>query len=326
LIADLLRLPHRLEERNFFRFVASSSTVLPNFFIVGAPKAGTTSLYHYLDQHPEIYMSPIKEPNYFSSEVRPENFSEELRPRIDDEMQAVNEYLRGPMREKRFGGIVSEWHDYIRLFRNVDGQKAIGEASVCYLWSGTAAANIYSRVPHAKIIMILRDPAERVFSQYLHVLGMGLVRDSFRQEVDASLRHESEQFRVLSPFLEFGLYYGQVKRYLEWFPKERVCIHLFEDYQKEPARVLRDIFDFLGVDSRTVPDTSRKHLEARIPRSVAISYFLRKKGIWRRAKELLPYAVQPALRKLAYGSRNSAVMILKTEDTWLDTIAKISNG
>ena len=72
------------------------------------------------------------------------------------------------MREKRFGGIVTEWPDYLRLFRKAEGQKAIGEASVCYLWSESAAANIHRSVPNARIILVLRNPVEMVFSMYLH--------------------------------------------------------------------------------------------------------------------------------------------------------------
>jgi hypothetical protein len=137
-----------------------SPAALPNFFVVGAPKAGTTSLYHYLDQHPQIFMSPIKEPNYFATEIRPENFGDELQPQVAEDLRELQEYLQGPMREKRFGGLVSQWDDYLRLFQSVETEKAIGEASVCYLWSKTAAANIRSRIPGAKIIMILRNPAE----------------------------------------------------------------------------------------------------------------------------------------------------------------------
>ena len=103
---------------------------LPNFFIVGAPKAGSTSLYHYLDQHPDIYMSPIKEPNYFATEIRPEIFSEDLLPRVEADLRALQEYLQGPMREKRLGGLVTEWDDYLKLFQNVKEERAIGEASV----------------------------------------------------------------------------------------------------------------------------------------------------------------------------------------------------
>ena len=137
--------------------------VLPNFFIVGAPKAGTTSLYHLLDQHPQIYMSPVKEPCYFASEIRPENFSAEHEPRIRREAQELRQISSGPMLEKRFSGVVSKWDDYLKLFQNATNEKAIGEASVRYLWSQTAAQNIISRVPNAKIIIVLRDPASSSF-------------------------------------------------------------------------------------------------------------------------------------------------------------------
>ncbi|HEX5431187.1 MAG TPA: sulfotransferase, partial [Bryobacteraceae bacterium] len=107
---------------------------LPTFFLIGAPKAGTTSLYHYLDQHPQIYMSPIKEPSYFASELRPENFHPRIKLQMRREMEDVRRYLRGAMTEKRFGGPVADWEDYLKLFENA--REAVrGEASASYLWS-----------------------------------------------------------------------------------------------------------------------------------------------------------------------------------------------
>jgi hypothetical protein len=105
---------------------------LPNFFIVGAPKAGTTSLYHYLDQHPQVYMSTIKEPNFFAAEIREENFDPKLRRGIARETRGLRKFLSGPMHEKRFGGIVADWEDYLHLFANANNESALGEASVCY--------------------------------------------------------------------------------------------------------------------------------------------------------------------------------------------------
>ena len=139
---------------------------LPNFFLVGAPKAGTTSLYHYLDQHPQIYMSPIKEPHYFSTEIREKNCEPELRRMMARDKAALREYLAGPMRQKRFGGIVERWEDYLGLFDDAEDQPALGEASVCYLWSRTAPQEIAGRIPRARILVMLRDPADRAFSQY----------------------------------------------------------------------------------------------------------------------------------------------------------------
>ena len=133
---------------------------LPNFFLVGAPKAGTTSLYSYLDQHPEIFMSAIKEPHFFADEIRKEHCDPELRRRMATDNGSLRDFLSGPMREKRFGGIVSDWEDYLRLFANATDESALGEASVCYLWSRTAPGRIAEKIPNAKILVMLRDPAE----------------------------------------------------------------------------------------------------------------------------------------------------------------------
>src|ERR1700761_4886436 len=105
--------------------------MLPNFFVVGAPKAGTTSLYNYLDQHPQIYMSPVKEPCFFASEVRPEAFRRDYR-------RYVIRQNSGRKGQKRFSGLISEWKDYLSLFDQAEGYRAVGEASVCYLWSASA--------------------------------------------------------------------------------------------------------------------------------------------------------------------------------------------
>jgi hypothetical protein len=284
------------------------SEALPNFFIVGAPKAGTTSLYHYLDQHPEIYMSPIKEPNYFASEIRLENVSEELRPQARRDMDLLREYLNSDMREKRFGGMVSEWGDYLKLFHNVTGEKAVGEASACYLWSQTAGANIRAKVPDARIIMVLRNPADRAFSQYWHAISLGVTRQSFGQAIRSSTIRRSQKFDVLYPLLEFGLYGEHVKRYLDLFPRHNVGIYIYEDYQERFADMLADIFEFLNVDANFTPDLSEKHLEARIPQSIQLTYLLKKSGVWQHAKEWCPNALRPILRSLAFRQRRAITM------------------
>ncbi len=280
-----------------------TSSPKPNFFIVGAPKAGTTSLYHYLDQHPEIYMSPIKEPNYFASEIRPEIFSEEWLPAIEADQQELQRYLQGPMTEKRFGGLVSDWDDYLKLFRNAQGQKAIGEASVCYLWSKTAADNIHARIPGAKILMILRNPVDRMFSEYLQSVTAGRMRLSFRQHAEVCLRCDDIRQRGLS--LELGLYAKEVKRYLKRFPRENVRIFLYEDYQRQPGRVLAETFRFLGVDDSFLPNTSEQHLQPRVPRSLTAGYVLKKYGVWQRAAKLSPSALRSFLKKLAVKPRKA---------------------
>ena len=242
-----------------------AARALPNFFIAGAPKSGTTSLYHYLDQHPQIYMSPIKEPHYFAPEIRMERLSERLRERAERDARALREYLDGPMREKRFGGPVTEWNDYLRLFAGADGQKAIGEASVCYLWSESAAANIHRQIPDARIIAVLRDPVEMAFSMYLQNMRSGVLACTFREAIETGLAQRGGPIDVLHPFLDLGLYSEQIRRFLEKFGREQVRVYWYEDYSAEASRLLANIFRFLGVDQAFRPDMSTRYLEAGMP-------------------------------------------------------------
>jgi len=281
---------------------------LPNFFIVGAPKAGTTSLYFYLGQHPQIYMSPIKEPNYFAGEMRLDNFVMEARPRIAREMRALQDYLRGDMRQVRFGGLVSNWDDYLKLFSNVAEEIAIGEASPCYLWSETAARNIAARIPHAKIIINLRNPVDRAFSQYLHMVTVGSTRRTFREQIHANLNCDSKLLGPLRPLLEFGHYTEQVGRFLGEFPASQIHISFYEDLVRAPGSLLSELFSFLGVDPNFVPDRSVRHTEPRIPKLPGTVYVLKKWRIWPHLRKLAPQALVPRLRSLVLHNRAALVM------------------
>lgn len=280
----------------------------PNFFIAGAPKAGTTSLYYYLDQHPQIYMSPIKEPCYFAAEVRPQNFSDDYRRQVARELESLGRYLAGPIVEKRPGGMIQYWDDYLKLFARAGSQNAVGEASVCYLWSPTAAMNIRTHVPDAKIIIVLRDPAERAFSQYMHGVSAGWIRRPFRDHIDANLRNRDKKFGMDYPFLELGLYYEQVKRYLELFPRSNLSIGFYEDYRARQRETLAGILQFLNVNSDFQPDVSARHLELPMPRHVNGGYFLKAAGIWQQARRLCPPALLPLARRLAHRSHRQMRM------------------
>ena len=280
----------------------------PNFFIVGAPKAATTFLYESLQQHPQVYMSPLKEPNYFASEMRPEFFPEEARARVARQMHELEAYLRGDMREKRFGGFVTSWEDYLKLFRNVSDQVAIGEASPSYLWSRTAAQNIASRLPHARIVINLRNPIERAFSHYLHQVTEGLTNQTFRQAIEATLRAGPGQFAIERTLLEFGHYCTQIKRYQKEFPREQIHISLYEELEHSPAALMENLLTFLGVDPDIRFDASRRHLEPRIPKLNGVAYVLKKSRIWPHLRKLLPQPLGPRLRSALMRSRRSLVM------------------
>ncbi len=270
----------------------------PNFFVVGAGKTGTTSLHGYLNQHPEIYMSPVKEPCYFASEIRGENISAGFRTHLRRQTRLLAKMLNEGESVKPLAWIAQDWEDYLRLFRNVRGEKAIGESSAAYLWSPTAAANIHARIPDARIVMILRDPSERAFSQYLHQVSAGLTRASFREHIERSLRDPRKQLSIYYPFLEAGLYAAQVERFLDRFPRERVRIYWYEEAWRDPSRLLRNLFEFLEVNPSFEADTTRKSLERRSPRFGAAHYYLKRF----RATALIPASLREPLKNVAFRS------------------------
>lgn len=280
----------------------------PNFFIVGAPKAGTTSLYYYLDQHPDIYMSPIKEPCYFSFEMRAENFEASHRARAFELQERAHKYQNGLLEKNRVGGIFCEWPDYLRLFEGATAECAIGEASVCYLWSKTAAAAISSRIPHARIIMVLRSPADRAFSQYMHHLSDGHTTMQFREYVRACLRHSGEGFGVHEPFLELGFYAEQVQRYLNFFPREQIHIWLYEETKASPREFFREVLEFLDVDTAFRPDMSLRYNEPQIARMVGPKRVLKKMGIWEMLKRHTPARIKAQVRPAVYRPTGSLTM------------------
>ena len=211
-------------------------------------------------------MSPIKEPCYFASEIRVENLAPSYRRHIKRMSRRLPEVLRDATSIKPHGWLVSEWDDYLRLFQDVKGQPVVGEASAAYLWSPTAAMNIASRRPDAKIVMILRDPAERAFSQYLHQLAVGLIHCSFREHIRKCVQNNQNTIGARYPFLEVGLYHDQVKRYLERFPSHNIRVYWYEEAWRDSNAMLADLFRFLDVDPTYRPDTSRRSLERRAPR------------------------------------------------------------
>jgi hypothetical protein len=281
---------------------------LPTFFLVGAPKAGSTSLHHYLGQHPDICMSLIKEPHYLSEEIRIEKFEDNMRVRAESRAAETRAWLRGPDNSKFSGGPIVEWDDYVRLFRHATNEKAIGESSVCYLWSKTAPSNIAARFPDARILIMLRNPVERAFAQYVHAMSMAKAPFSFPNYLDRAFASPRTGISEVHPFLEFGLYHEQLRRYLSLFPRGQIGIFFYEGFQRDPRGTLRGIFHFLGVDDSFVPDMSQRHMVANVPRSFGLNRIVRKTGLWGTARRTLPSSVLESLKRLATKPRRSLRM------------------
>lgn len=222
--------------------------VLPNFFIVGAAKAGTTSLVAYMQQHPEIYFSPVKEPKYFS---------------LDD-----NQFPhRGPGADIADSKVIRDAAAYLGLFSGAGAYRARGEASVDYLYSPGVPERIYRAIPEARIIIVLRDPVERAYSAYMHYVRDGWETLSFEDALAQEEARKLDNWEFFWHYRAVGLYADQVERYLRVFPRDQVHVVLFEDLVSDTPGTVKDLFSFLGVDASFVPNVSEQLNRSGQPKS-----------------------------------------------------------
>jgi hypothetical protein len=230
--------------------------VMPNFLLIGAAKAGTTALHGYLSQHPQVYMSPVKEPHFFALEGETVDY-------------------RGPGDRAAHHATVTTLEAYQHLFDGVTNEVAIGEASTSYLYIPKAADRIKHHLPDVKLIAILRHPVDRAYASFLH-----LVRDNHEPLTDFSQAIAAEEQRIqdnwmpLWHYKQRGFYYSQIKRYFDLFDASQIKIYLYEDLSKNSAELSKDIFRFVGVDDTFIPDTSNRPNASGVPKNRALNAFL----------------------------------------------------
>jgi len=220
---------------------------LPNFLIIGAAKSGTTSLYHYLGQHPDIFMSPIKEPKFFAHD------GEKIQFCGRGDQEALHD-------------VITDFDSYKALFDGVKSEKAIGEASAEYLYSPRAPERIRYYIPDAKLIVILRNPVERAYSSFIFMRQHWReICETFEEALACEEERKRDQWEFIWHYKAVGKYVEQLQRYFMLFPREQLQVHLFEDLQQDPNKVVRDCLHFLEVDDTFIPDTSQKHMVTTCP-------------------------------------------------------------
>jgi hypothetical protein len=251
--------------------------ILPTFLIVGAAKSGTSSLWHYLKAHPEVFVPEPKEVNFFNDE-----------------------------------GVFSRGVDwYASLFAPGAGKKAIGEASPSYLYSEASPARMADIVPRARLIAILRNPIDRAHSHYLHARYYGLERRSFRQAVADEVAGQGWPF-----YLGFGRYYPQLVKLSRFFPREQLLVLLLDDLIADPVGTFKTLCGHLGIDERVIPGNVGEVTNTyREPRAAPFLRFVIRtaqrgrlpRRLWRPAVKLAtregrtPPALEPDLRRQLTG-------------------------
>jgi hypothetical protein len=195
--------------------------LLPNFLICGAPKSGTTALYHYLKKHPDIFLPEKKETQFFSD---------------------WEEYQNG-----------IEWFAET-YYDDWKGQTAVGEASPQTMAAPGAPYRIAEQCPDAKLIFLLRDPVDRMFSHYHYEVRKGRLNP---------IHSFSSRIRIPSPWRRTmiwqGLYYEHLRRFEDCFSRGQMMILLAQDLKQDTFSLLRSVFDFVGVDVSGEIDTTQRH-------------------------------------------------------------------
>ncbi|MBI5627067.1 MAG: sulfotransferase domain-containing protein [Nitrosomonadales bacterium] len=213
----------------------------PHFLIVGAPKAGTTSLYRYLQQHPQIFMPENKEPRFFCGYST-------------DAFEFGKKYFHSE--------IVSTKEDYLALFRDAPAGAISGEASTDYLSCPQAANRIHAWNPSAKIIIMLRNPVERAYSEYQHSIAAKFQTSNFWESLCLEEERIKQHYDPIFWHVRRGLYFEAIKEYIELFGKDRIRIIFFEEFANSTATVVASLFEFLGVSAFPVNVTERHNANA----------------------------------------------------------------
>lgn len=245
----------------------------PNLFIVGAPKCGTTSLRYFLSQHPQIWFDIDLEPNFFANDVY------------------------------GFEDMTNE-KNYISLFKKATNQKYVGDKSPLHLYSIEAATRIKKFSPDAKIIIIIRNPAEMIYSWHNHLFLDGIEKEENFEKALADQKNRKNKDNILRTdlYLESVKYSEQIARYFETFGRKNVKVILFDDLKKDSKKVYYEILEFLNLKKNkidySVQNESkysyRSQLILKIISKLKNSPLLVRKII----KFLLPYQLRNFIRSL----------------------------
>jgi len=217
--------------------IAPTSATKPNFFIIGAAKSGTSAIWHHLQEHPDVYMSPRKHTRFFAFGVEDPGF-------------------RGPAPKNPHSPYaITDLQIYHAMFEGVTNETAVGEASWTYLYRSEAPRRIREYAPDARLIAILRNPADRAYSHYRQNVQAGRepladFTQALKQE-EVRIRHNWwPEFH----YVHMGLYFAQLKHYFDAFDRDQIKVYLYEDLDSDPYSLLRDAFGFLDVDDTFTPE------------------------------------------------------------------------
>ncbi|MFK7781776.1 sulfotransferase domain-containing protein [Psychroserpens sp.] len=202
-----------------------------DFFLVGAARCGTTSLYNYLNNSDDVFLPNVKEPNFFS----------------DVDSPNTEDYKLPKLGEKYHTKIIKDINVYNALYANAHKNQLKGDTSPSYIWDTKVAEKLFEHNPNAKILISLRHPVDRAYSHYIMNYYTGSDRNhSFEDALSATKNHI---WGSCNQYLEMGMYYNQVKAYFDIFPKQQIKIMVYENWTENLEDEIKNMFDFLGINA-----------------------------------------------------------------------------
>jgi len=256
----------------------------PNLFVVGAMKSGTTTAYEMLAGSPDVTMSPIKEPNHFCVDLydHPDfpltrsihNFANTHWIRSDEQYSSI------------FSGFHNRW---------------AGEGSTTYLYSEAAAKEIYKANPDARIVVLLRNPIDRAYSEYLMNLSTGITLDAFSNVIREDFeRVKSGKTRLFERYIYAGLYARQIKRYLDIFPRDQVLVNIVDRPEVGFDKLGEKLSDFLGVKIQSVDQSTEITNPGKIAALPHLNRFLYSTGMKGTISRMAPNRFKGAMKRNYY--------------------------
>jgi len=224
----------------------------PNFLMVGTAKAGTSSIAKYLDAHPQVFIPEAKEPRYF----------------LHDVFKTVSH--QDPMFNYLMESSMLNWDDYLNLYQNTDATvTALGDASVQYLYHyDTVIPQVKEKLGDIPIIIVLRDPIKRAFSNYKYQSSMECL--NFSEALDEEEKRKNQRFNSFWFYKEMGLYFNQVDAYQQAFSRVHIC--LYDDLMQDPEHFMLQIYNFLHLNDAPKHDFTQRYNETIVAKNRLLQY------------------------------------------------------
>jgi len=275
------------------------TAVRPNLFVVGAMKAGTTTLHRLLSGHPDVFMSPVKEPNFFAD-------PEFRKQPTAKEKARFAAYLSSQQRKVLHSAPVASSDEYVALFRDGYGRRYLGEASPSYLHSIESPERIAKFNSDARILVILREPIERAYSHYRMDVTIGRRNIPFEEAVQREL--DGEQIGSGKGYLAMSRYAEALERWHEAFPRNQIMVMTYSELFLPTGAGLAVLAHFLQLDHAPFGGVNERHNRTKAPRFARLNYLLQRSGAKHLLREFLPESLKEAGKRRFYSeSRGNGI-------------------